>query len=191
MLQLTYKNMRQYIHLRTRNKKYLESLKEKNSNQYLSQDCCSGDNNCFGRIIKYFQNFEIYNRNFLVKHKYLYALLGGTGIILFWKGVWYIADSLKINGINYFGESLGKIMMIIFSDTGTLILGLILMLATGVFVSEFIDDEIIISGIKKEKQIIDKSAEEIIAEEKKEEKILEELKDHIINIEKKLEMDHK
>jgi len=190
MLQLINKNM----HIRTRNKKYLEYFK-KNT---LTSETNNNSNNCDNflkqitePIIKYFQNFEIYNRNFLVKHKYLYALLGGTGIILFWKGVWYMADSIKINGIDYFGENLGRIMMIIFSDTGSLILGLILMLATGVFVSEFIDDEIIISGIKKEKQIIDKSAEEIINEEKKEEKILKELNERLIHIEKELEDNHK
>ena len=186
-----HKNMYSYTHLRTRNKKYLEYFKKNKLTSETNNNCNNFLKQMTATVINYFQNFEIYNRNFLVKHKYLYALLGGTGIILFWKGVWYIADSIKMNGINYFGESLGEIMMIIFSDTGSLILGLILMLATGVFVSEFIDDEIIISGIKKEKQIIDKSAEEIIAEEKKEEKILEELKDHIINIEKELEMNPK
>jgi len=67
------------MHLRTRNQKYLNNLekiknilKEKNK-----------DKSLFYKVQNYFNNFELYNRSFLSKHKYLYAVLGGTGAILF------------------------------------------------------------------------------------------------------------
>jgi len=77
------------------------------------------------------------------------------------------------------------------SDFGTLIIGVIIMIFTGLFVSEFVDDEIIISGIKKEKKSIDRSEEEIMKEEIREEEMVKNLKEHVKHIEKELNIRHK
>ena len=52
----------------------------------------------------------------------------------------------------------------------SILVGVVLLLAVGLFVSSFIGNEIIISGLKKEKKIIEKTEEDIeveIAEDKK------------------------
>lgn len=84
----------------------------------------------------------------LSHHPIPYALIGGIGIVLFWKGVWETAE--------YFPVLFGPVSIVI----GTLIL-----LATGLLVSFFIGDNIIISGFNKEKKLVEKTESEVRAEE--------------------------
>lgn len=106
-----------------------------------------------------FDKLEDHIRGTLSRHPFIYTFVGGTGIVLFWRGVWHTADYL---------ESLGGWYTIVFSSIGSMILGVIILLATGLFVSMFIGDSIIISGIKKEKKVIEKEIEEVGSEIKKE-----------------------
>ena len=97
-------------------------------------------------IYKFFDKFEDKNRNLLSRYPIFYGFLTGVGIVLFWRGVWNTA-----NGIFLIENSLVSIA-----------LGSILLLAIGTFVSSFIGNEIIISGIKREKKAVEKI---VIAEE--------------------------
>lgn len=97
-------------------------------------------------IIKELDHLEDHVRHYLSKRPLLYAFIGGVGVVLFWRGVWDIAD-------------------IIMSPGTSLIMSLVIMLLTGTFVSFFIGDHIIISGMKAEKRIDEKTEEEIKQEE--------------------------
>lgn len=103
----------------------------------------------FERVFHFFDKFEDRVRLKLSRYPILYALVGGVGIVLFWKGVWESAE--------YFDFLYGP---------GSIIASLIILLAVGLFVSYFIGDSIIISGLRGEKKVIDKEEEEIFNEER-------------------------
>ena len=116
-------------------------------------------------IIKFFDKLEDKIRGKLSHYPILYAFIGGTGIVLFWRGVWHIADDLSVSSI---------VSMV----TGTIIL-----LLTGVFVSEFIGKKLIISGLIGEEKLTEKEESEIITEEAQ----LKNLQNTLTRLEKKLE----
>lgn len=82
----------------------------------------------------------------LVHHPLVYALIGSIGIVSIWRGIWHISDDWGVSG------------------WASLIFGLLITVLTGLFVSFFIGDNIIISGLNKEKRIDEKTEEEIHAE---------------------------
>jgi len=119
-------------------------------------------------IIKFLDHIEIKIRHQLSHWPVVYAFIGSIGVILIWRGVWMVADDFGMSGL--------------FS----MLLGVFISISTGLFVSFFVGDKIIISGIKQEKRIDEKTEEEI----KKEEislveikKDLKEIKEDIENIE--------
>lgn len=66
---------------------------------------------------------------------------------------------------------------ILFSPLGSTVLGVTLLLSTGLFVSVFIGDSIIMSGIKHDKKIIEKTIEDVDAEKDDIERVLLALSD--------------
>ena len=74
-------------------------------------------------MTKVFNRFHI----FLSHHSFLYATIVGIGIVLFWRGVWHSADTLHLY-INHYST-------------------------TRAFVSSFIGNELILSGLRIEKKI--------------------------------------
>jgi uncharacterized protein YneF (UPF0154 family) len=118
------------------------------------------------RLIKFFDKLENKIRTRLSRYPILYALIGSVGIILLWRGVWMMADSLGIGGFM------------------SAFLGVVLLLLIGLFVSFFVGSEIIISGIKEEKRIDEKTEEEI----KQETSILKEIKEDLKEIKKEIKM---
>lgn len=97
----------------------------------------------FKIIYKFFDRFEDKNRMKFSHYPIFYSLLTGAGIILFWRGIWHAADETPILQDSFV----------------SIIVGAIILLAIGTFVSSFIGNEIIISGNKKEKKIVDKIVE--------------------------------
>ncbi|MDO8443490.1 MAG: hypothetical protein Q7S78_00660 [Candidatus Azambacteria bacterium] len=95
-------------------------------------------------FFRFFDKLEDNARSRLSKNPILYAFLSGVGTVLFYRGVWMIADD--------FGFMTGPV---------TLVISLAILLITGVFVFHFVSDQIIISGLKKEKKLIEKTEEEI------------------------------
>jgi uncharacterized membrane protein (DUF106 family) len=69
----------------------------------------------------------------------------------------------------------------------SLALSVLVLLITGLFVSFFIGENIIISGIKKEKKMIEKTEEEIKADIETEKKEFKEIEAKLGKIEKDLE----
>lgn len=118
----------------------------------------------FKKIFRFLDGVEDKIRQSLSHHPLVYAFIGSVGIVLIWRGVWMIADSFNIPG----GYSL--------------LAGVLISAISGLFVSYFVGDKIIISGIRREKRIDEKTEKEI----KKEEAILERIEERIKKIEEKL-----
>jgi hypothetical protein len=79
----------------------------------------------------YFQKFEQKALAFFEQFPFVHALLAAIAVILFWHGMWEIVDATKINFI------------------WSAVLGLLLMVGTGLFVQMFIGDTILIKKVDK------------------------------------------
>ncbi len=100
------------------------------------------------RIVKFFDKLEDKVRGALSHFPILYAFVGGVGVVLFWKGVWETAEIFpSLYGL------------------GSVAVSVIILLVTGLFVFYFIGDNIIITGLRSQKKIVDKTEKEIHAEE--------------------------
>ncbi len=107
-------------------------------------------------IIRYFDRLEDKVRGRLSHRSILYALIGGVGVVLFWRGIWHTADILmEKGGIWYY----------IFYEPNTIVWTTAILLLTGLFVSFFIGDRILLSGIRHEKKIEEETEEELQKEE--------------------------
>jgi hypothetical protein len=115
-------------------------------------------------ISRVFNKIEGKIRGKLSHYPVVYAFIGGSGIILFWRGIWHIADEFAVNSVT------------------SIIIGLVVLLATGVFVSEFIGNRLIISGLVGEKLLTEKEESEIETEESQ----LRNLQNTLNRVEKKI-----
>lgn len=116
------------------------------------------------KVVKFFDKLEDKVRGLLSHYPILYGFFGGIGVVLFWRGVWHISDDLNLGSI------------------ASIVLGSVILLITGVFVSTFIGNKVIISGLKGERKMEEKETKEI----REEAKDLEELQDTLKNVEKKI-----
>jgi len=107
------------------------------------------------KIVHFFDKLEDKVRGSLSHRSIFYAFLGGTFTIIFWRGIWHTADIL---------EAKGGVWYYVFYEPNTVVWSLVLLLLTGLFVSIMIGDRIIISGIKNEKKIEEKTEGEVIQE---------------------------
>ena len=115
-------------------------------------------------IIKIINFIKIKVRHQLSHWPVLYAFIGSIGVILIWRGVWMIADDMKMSGFI------------------SIVLGVFISMSVGLFVSFFVGENIIISGLNKEKKIEEKTEEEI----HKERSVLREIQKDIKNIEEEI-----
>lgn len=134
-------------------------------------------------------------REKLSSHPTIYAIFGAVGIILFWRGIWHLADFAAF----FFSNRHDGIVVSYFSFFDSLIsavIGFLLLWFTGLFVSDFIGSQMISSAVKTEKKI-EKIAEATETKEKTEQERIDELEEkfekatnhldeHLENIEKKL-----
>ena len=120
-----------------------------------------------------------------------YAIIGGIGVVLFWRGVWHTADYFSLYFLNQAGTISTTDLGNIWDGLISLVIGSALLLPTGLFVSFFIGDNIILAGLKREKKLAEKTEQEIETEKeelddvrgiiKKMEKDLEEIKSKLAN----------
>ena len=101
------------------------------------------------KVFNFLDSLEDKIRARLSRAPILYAVIGAVGIILMWKGVEETAG--------YFPLLYGP---------ASFILGVLILLMSGLLVSFFIGDSIIISGFKREKKLADKNEKEILQAEK-------------------------
>ncbi len=89
-----------------------------------------------------------------------YAFIGGFGVVVFWRGAWNTVDFLMSH---FFGSGGGETLLW-WDGPLSLAVGSAITLATGLFVSNFIGNEIIISGLRGQKKLVEKTEAEIISE---------------------------
>jgi len=132
----------------------------------------------YKKIYNFGDRLEDKARGRLSHYPIIYAFIGGTGIILFWRGVWHTADYIIIR---FFFAAGGSMMSASLPQLPwwdgplSMLAGAALLLTVGLFVSSFIGNEIIISGLKKEKKIVEKTEDEIEIELKESDKIRREI----------------
>lgn len=112
----------------------------------------------------FFDKLEDRVRASLSRRPIIYSMIGGVAVVLFWRGIWMLADEIGLSSIN------------------SLIISVTIMLMTGLFVSFFVGDQILISGLKKDKKMFEKTEEEI----KEESSTLTQVKDELKKIEKEI-----
>jgi hypothetical protein len=100
----------------------------------------------------FFDKFEDHIRAWLSRRPILYAFVAGIAIVLFWRGIWHIADQIEAKG-GFIGT--------LFSPEFSVVVSILVLLATGLFVSFFVGDVIIISGLKRQKKFAEHAEEEI------------------------------
>ena len=124
------------------------------------------------KILEFFEQTENIIRRKLSRYPIIYALIGGTGVVLFWRGIWHTADDMSM------------------SSSISLIAGIVILLVAGLLVSEFIGNKLIISGLVGEKKLTEKEGGKIETEEKEietEETQLRNLQNTLNKLEKKLD----
>lgn len=99
------------------------------------------------KIAHFFDKFENKIRGFLSHYPIVYGFVSGVGIVSFWRGVWETSDIIGI------------------PPQASLLLGFIILLSIGVLVTEFLGNRLIISGLRGEKKLEEKTLKEIEDEE--------------------------
>lgn len=141
------------------------------------------------KILVFFDKLEDKVRGRLSHFPIIYALIGGVGIVLFWRGVWHTVDYIMAFW-NIESSSMSLEGAVWWDGPLSLILGSTILLMTGVFVSNFIGNEIIITGLKGEKRVAEKTEIEVKTEVGEIGEIKTELKEISKKIEK-LEKENK
>jgi hypothetical protein len=142
-------------------------------------------------VYRFFDKLEDKIRAKLSHYPILYAFIGGIGVIIFWRGIWHTADffteiifSYQLNG----SVDIGSLPW--WDGPLSVVIGGALLLSTGLFVLGFIGNEVIITGLKGEKKLTEKTEEEVRVETGAIKDIKEEVKEisrHLDEIEKDLE----
>lgn len=107
------------------------------------------------KLIHFFDKLEDRVRETLSRTPIIYGIIGGIAIVLFWRGVWHSADLIEQGG--------GLLAPLFTAPLSTLFSAAALLL-TGLFVSFFIGDRIILSGLTHEKKVEEKTEAEVRAE---------------------------
>ncbi|MDQ5893398.1 MAG: hypothetical protein QG640_410 [Patescibacteria group bacterium] len=128
----------------------------------------------FKKTINYFDKLEDRTRGRLSKFPIIYTFIGGVAIVLFWRAVWNTADMLQAKG---------GVIGFLFYEPVNMIIVVVILLSTGLFVSYFIGDTILISGLKQQKKIYEKTEKEV----KEEEATLGEIKAALSEIKKEVD----
>ncbi len=138
----------------------------------------------FKRTMHFFDKFEDKVRGHLSHYPILYTIIGGVAIVLFWRGVWHTADML---------EAKGGILGFIFYEPVNMLIVIGILLATGLFVSYFIGDAIILSGYKSQKKLAEKTSKEVLEEEASLadiKRVVDSIKDEVDEIKREVEKEH-
>lgn len=116
-------------------------------------------------VSRFLTRLEERVRSWLSHYPVAYALLGGVGIVLFWRGVWLGADVLSAL---YFQDGHGvasiDIVPSLLDPVLSLIIGSVILLICGLWVSSLLGNEVIISGLRGEKRLTERTETEVRTE---------------------------
>lgn len=117
----------------------------------------------WGHLYTFFDKLEDRVRGTLSRTPILYAFIGAFGVVLFWRGVWHLTDTIMFHFFSLVPvDAINELYELPWWDgLLSLVVGTILLLMSGIFVSNFIGNEIIISGVRGEKKVVDKTEQEI------------------------------
>ena len=120
---------------------------------------------------------------FLSHRPKLYALVVGIGIVLFWRGIWHTADQFHAY-IRYHQDmsTIDAFNSPWWDGPLSLIVGCTLLYFTGAFISSFIGNELILSGLRGEKKLEEQTETEV----KNEVRAISDIKDALVSIEEKI-----
>ncbi len=96
------------------------------------------------KLLKFLDRLEDKIREDLSHYPIIYGIICAVGVVLFWRGIELVADELAF-----------------MTGPVSLLISMIILLSTGVFVSFFIGDSIIISGLRKEGKLIERTEVEL------------------------------
>ena len=97
-------------------------------------------------IVRFFDKLEDHIRAWLSRRPILYGLVAGIGAVLFFRGIWMLIDATELGA----WESVG--------------ISLIILLLTGAFVSHFVSNDVIMSGLKQEKKFAEQTENQMESE---------------------------
>lgn len=117
------------------------------------------------RLARFFDRVEDRIRRFFSRYPLVYATIAGVAVVSFWRGVWETSDLLGIPA------------------QASLLFGFLVLLLIGILVTEFIGNRIIISGLKGEKKLEEKTLEEI----EEEDRFLHKVEERLEKVERLLE----
>jgi len=117
-------------------------------------------------IFVFFDKLEDKIRHNLSHTPIIYALFGTLGIVLTWRGIWHIADDLAISGWL------------------SALIGIIILLATGLLVAIAIGDEVLISAFRGRRKANEIGMEDALTLSER----VDEIKKILDNIEKRMEI---
>ncbi len=94
-------------------------------------------------------------QNKLSHNPKIYALIVGVGVVLFWRGVWHSADHLHtfISHLSATTSSPSFIDAPWWDGPLSFVVGCVVLYFTGAFTSSFIGNELILSGLRGEKKL--------------------------------------
>lgn len=115
----------------------------------------------------------------------VYALVVGVGIVLFWRGVWHGTDEMhSMFANNFYGNSSMSFLSEFWWDAPlSFLLGCFILSITGAFTSSFIGNELILSGLRGERKLSERTEHDV----KSEINTISDIKEELILISKKLE----
>lgn len=118
------------------------------------------------RIRDFLERTEEKSRIYLSHRPRLYALIVGIGIVLFWRGVWHSTD-LVHTYLNIFQNNLtiDSFASPWWDGPLSFVVGIVVLHFTGAFTSSFIGNELILSGLRGEKRLSQKTESEVKTEE--------------------------
>jgi hypothetical protein len=123
----------------------------------------------FISITRFFDKLEDKVRSKLSHRSIVYAFIGGTTHVIFWRGVWITSDIIRDYGWSgiWTSANVSGFWGWLFYEPVALVWSAVVLLLTGLFVSGFIGERIIISGLKNEKKITERTSEELQKEDNK------------------------
>ncbi|MFA7252249.1 MAG: hypothetical protein WC027_00085 [Candidatus Paceibacterota bacterium] len=119
----------------------------------------------FKAITRFFDKLEDKVRVSLSHRSVIYAFIGGTAHVIFWRGIWHTSDFIMSG--NWHLDETRDFWGWLFYEPITLIWTSAILLLTGLFVATFIGERVIMSGLKHEKKVTDRTEEEVKKEEDK------------------------